>query len=332
MSQQLIAPKARTVCHIGLGGTGINMVRSYRETQSLDNKAFLANEAFFYVDTSLANLNNVAIDEVYLLPKADGSGADRSKNAREFYAKLPEIMLKLPKADHYVLSFSMSGGTGAAGGPLLLERLLAEGHSACMAGSYDTSSNKRITNFIGAVQGLQMAVDRIGRPIALSLVENDPKKSLSENNVVPKFVINALSYLMSGKNDHLDSADINSFFDFHKVTHQKPGLALLEAFVREEDIQSIGHAISYAALMNSHDVSAPRIPCDYDTVGFLPSTEADSKRSFFYTLSAERLNVLLERMTELQGNVEQQKKVTSTATDVTRSLAGQVDDVTGLVL
>jgi len=331
MSQQLIVPKVRTVAHIALGGAGINMVRSYRENQSLDNQRFLANEAFFYLDTSLANLGNVSFDEVYLLPEADGSGADRSKNAHAFYAKLPEVMLKLPKADHYILSFSLSGGSGAAFGPLLLERMLSEGYSVCTAGSYDVSSIKRITNAISTLQGLQLTVGRVKRPIAMSLIENDPDKSLAENNVVPKFVINALSYLMSGKNDHLDGSDIVHYFDYHKVSHQQPSLVLLEAHVREEDLKAVGHAISYAALMKSHDLKPPRISCDYDTLGFLPEGEGASQNNYYFTLSAERLNVLLKRIQKLQGEVEQQKKVISSATDITTTLAGQVDDATGLV-
>lgn len=330
MTQQLIAPKVRTVRFYACGGAGTNILRAYRENQGLEFGDQRANEKYSFIDTSVANLHNADINETFLLKGADGSGSDRRKNGKAIYDLLPEILLQHEPGDFNVVVFSLSGGTGSVAGPLLLERLLREGHSAAAVVAYDSSSLNRITNTLGTMQGLEAAVERIQRPIGMFLAENDSSKSLLENNIVPQFVLSALSILASGKNAHLDSSDVANFFDFNKVTHQKPSLALLEAFVREEDLAKLGSAISFAALLNDRGAVAPAFKCDYNTVGYLPEGNK-SAPAFYYALSAHRLNEVIDGLLELQSRVEKEKKVAAKTLSLNNGAGGKVDEETGLI-
>lgn len=330
MSQQLIVPKTRSIRFVACGGTGINILRRHRENQTLENSDIRAQEFFSYIDTSVANLHNVNAEEVFVLKDVDGSGKNRPANAAAIKAAIPSIMLQQPACDLNVVIFSAGGGTGSTAGPMILEQLLAEGHAAVAIVIGCHESLKATTNTISTLQGLEIAVQRLGRPIVMHYKENDRNKSNAENDIVPQFVMGMLSVLASGKNAHLDMSDIRNFFDFHKVTHHQPCLAMLDVFAREEDVISeIGHAVTFAALMKDPDSIVPAVQTDYDTVGYLPETTSLHQKSFYFTVTVERLSAVFKTLLEKKAQADKQRQITSSTTSL---LGGniQADDL-GLV-
>lgn len=333
MSQQLIGIKNRSVRFYACGGQSTNMLRRYRENQALETAAIRAQEHYSFIDTSIANLQNVAVEETFLVTRPDGgeidgSGSDRRANAEAIMASLPSILIQHPPADLNVVCFSAAGGSGSVCAPLLLERLLAEGQTVVAVVTGDHSSLKRTTNTISTLQGLEAAVQRLGRPIVIYYKDNDPTKSHSENDIVPQFVMSMLSVLGSGKNAHLDTADIRNMFDFHKVTHHKPCLAMLDVFAREEDLAEVKHAVSYASLLRDSESLVPVVPCDYDKAGVLPESTAPHRSSFYFTVTIDRLSGIFKGLLEKKSLADKQRQVNTHTT----SLLGNNTQVSDLGL
>lgn len=312
---EVIKPKTRSIRYFACGGTGINILRSHREDLILaaDGKKN-AQEHFSYIDTSFANLHNVSVSDTFTLKGLDGSGSNRPKNAEAIMGVVPQILLAHEPADMNVVLFSASGGSGSVAGPLILEELLRQGKTAVaiVIGSHETL--KRTTNVIGTLTGLEQAVDRLGRPIVMYYTENDLTKSVVDNNLLPKFVLSSLGMLGSGRNHALDSADIQNAFDYHLVSHNTPGLAMLDVFTKVEDIKKASaRPIAYIALLAGEDQVAPQIEADYDKTGYLPS-DAGSKNNFYYTVSVDHLSTLFDRLNGLKQTVALQKQTVQSTT------------------
>lgn len=332
----LITATTRSVRFYACGGTAVNLLRGYRENQPTD-KDVLAEEKYSYIDTSQANLVNVSLSDTYLLSKPDGSkidgsGGDRSKNAAIFKKALPDILLNHEPADLNVVIFSAAGGSGSVSGPLLLEKLLSDDKTVvCVViGSHD--SLKRTTNTINTLQGLELVVSRTGRPVVIHYKENDLTKPHSVNNLAPQFVMQTLSMFASGKNAHLDSADVRNLFDYHVVTHHTPGLAMLDVYADAgELVEKVKKPIALAALLRSQEEVVPQVDPDSDTVGYLPAHKTEYKNSFYFVVSTQALGGVFGELNAKRENAAKQKQVQQKATSL---LGGNTaaDDDTGLVL
>jgi hypothetical protein len=135
--------------------------------------------------------------------------------------------------------------------------------------------------------------------------------------------------LGSGRNKALDSADIQNMFDFHLVSHNKPGLAMLDVFTKTEDLKaSAARPIAYISLLTGEDQVGPQVDADYDKTGYLPA-DAKSKNNFFYTVSVDHLSGLFERLNSLKATVALQKQNQQATTKL--SDAKTVTHATGLV-
>jgi len=326
----LIAARTRTLRFIACGGTAINLLRNYRDNKPKDSDA-LSEEHYSYVDTSIANLKGVSNDEVYLLQGVDGSGSDRPKNAKAIKTALPEIMVKHGAADFNIVIFSAAGGTGSVAGPMILEHLLGDKKNAIaiVIGSHD--SLKRTTNTIGTLQGLEAAVARLGRPIVMHYKENELDKPHAVNNRGPQFVMQTVSMLTSGKNDHLDSADVNNLFNFHTVTHHAPSLAMLNVYANAEQLtEKVKAPIAFAALVRDSEEVVPQLGPDYDTVGYLPSSKTAYDNSFYFVVTTDALAGVFTELNSKRENATKQQKVQAKTTSL---LGGDTkhDEDTGLV-
>lgn len=301
----------RSIRYYACGGTGINLLRSHREAAVLQNELSVAHEHFSFIDTSLANLENVDTRETFTLKGVDGSGGDRRKNAEAMQKLLPQIMLDHEPTDMNVVIFSSAGGTGSVAGPLLLEELLSQGKSviAIIIGAHTTL--KRTTNTIGTLTGLEQAAERQGRPIVMYYYENDLSKSDADNNLKPSFVLGSLGTLCSGRNKSLDSSDINNALDYPVVTHHAPGLAMLNVHTKGEDVGE--GVISYIALLKDEEQVPARITADYDKTGYLPQG-TNTQNNYYYTVAVAPLSDLFDELNKKKANIAIQRKNGQSAT------------------
>lgn len=317
----LINLEKRSVSFIAIGGAGTEAQRGYRDNHPRHHSQ-LANEVFTYIDTSPSNLAGVDGKTAYLIPGFDGAGGDRAKVAAAFQEHLPQIAMKHPFEKVVVLTFAASGGSGAAGGPIVTRYLLEKGHRVFLNLIVSHDSFKRTNNSFLTISGLQALPAELKRSLVVTITENDPTKPHSDNNVVPQFVLGALSMLNSGLNHGMDTADLDSFCDFHNVTHHQPSMVLLDVVVDVKKIADLPKPlIAIASLLAHRDQRAPQIDTDYDTFGYLPPIEDNahlgddaekSYGSFYFLISTAGLAPHFKRLTEQRNRAQMQKQVVAT--------------------
>lgn len=321
--------KHRSIQFIACGGAGINAIRRYRENHPHNQEA-LAAESYVYVDTSIANLEGVAADEAFLIEGADGSGSDRAKNAMAIKSAIPDLMMKYRPADVLVVVFSLAGGTGSAAGPMILEALLAAGHTAIGVCTSTHDSTRRTKNTVGTLTGLEQAVKRLNRSIVIVHKENDRKLSLVENDLEVVYSLGCLSVLASGRNGSLDSADIRNLFNFDTVTHHNPMLAELRIFPSEEKLlEAHTRVLAIASLLKDEKSTPPDIKADYDTTAFQPLNSGFSN-SLYFAVTSEGLKKRFEELRKMRDDVSLLEKTQAPIASIS-SGKEVVDKDTGLV-
>lgn len=317
-SQDLITTPQRTIRYYACGGTGINILRGYREGEPDDKLLHRAEEFYTFVDTSRANLGGVLASESFLIKDLDGNdldggGSDRGRNINAINAALPKIKLAHPPADVCVVAFGASGSSGSTIGPMLAIDLLAAGHTVALIVNGNHSSLKHTTNTIGTIMGLQNEGIRVGRPIIMCYTEDDRKKTNEQNNAMPRLTIASLAILASGKNGSLDSADVQSLFNYHTVTHHNPGLAQLTIMADAAKVSEYKpHVISMAALLNDDKQVLPEIEVDYVKAAYLTDNHNVFKNSLFFMVSMEALNDTLKDLNARKDKAIQQRKSSET--------------------
>jgi len=310
--QTLIEAKAQEVKFWAVGGTGINQLKAYRSDQP-KNSLQLANETFIYVDTSFANMVGSAADNFFVVNDGKGLGKNQVEGDRIFEAEIPKLMLKHKPAKVNVVFYSLSGGTGSTGGRRLVRAIAETGAIVIAIVTGDYKSDRSTGNSLGSLINLERDLAEINAEYAVSYHKNDPKKSLADNNETALRIARWISMFASGKNAHIDENDIRSFFKYSENTRHKAQLALLEVFVREEDLLAAtadSPVISYGALMKSHDSIVPDVDAAYDTVGYLPEEGRAFDNSFYYTLSGLRMKPILAELKTTLAEFKQKVGIT----------------------
>lgn len=311
MSSEIIQAKTRTVRFFACGGTGIDLLRSYREGARLEHADIRAVELDSYIDTSDSNMFGISTENVYRIKNTEGGGKDREKVKAAVIPVLSDILLKHPAGDLNVVVFSNSGGTGSAIGPLMAGYLLKAGHPTCCIILADHTSSKAISNNINATADLESVCRQLKKPVVIHYTKNDPSKSHLENDTVPLFVMGALSILGSGKNTKQDLSDIQNFFNYPAVTHHQSSLARLSVSFSVEDLKDVEPVAAFAALLRSEDQALPTLPVnvDYDTVGFLPSGSKGYDRDFFFAVTPG-IDDIVDELLEQKRQLELKHRVT----------------------
>ena len=320
-SDDLIQVNPTTCMFWGVGGTGINQMRSYRSDQP-KNQSQLAIEKFAYIDTSLSNLPGVAKADTYILNEGRGLGKDQKEGDAIFEKEMPAIMSQFNQpGDTNVVFFGLSGGTGSTGGRKLVKRLVQEGHNVVAIVTADFTSDRSTANALATMLNLEMDLKDLETPYAVVYAANDPTKSFIANNTRQMFMARMASMLGSGKNAHLDRSDVFSFFHYPKVSRFQPALCLLEVFTSAEELKKASEKnviFSYAALMKSTSEPTPQLEGEpgYDTVGYLPEEGKAFENSFMYTLSASRMAPIIADLRQRLANFRKKTEVVATVTSL----------------
>lgn len=326
---QVITPTHRTVRFIACGGTGIDLLRDYRDTARLEKNDIYGIEHDTYIDTSDSNLHGISAENVYRLKNIDGGGKDREKVKAAVIPVLPEILLKHPAADLNIVMFSPSGGTGSSIGPLVLGHLMKAGATVVAVMIADHTSSKSVANTINAMSDLESISRQLDKAIVIHYTKNDPTKSLLDNDTLAKFAMGAMSILGSGKNAKLDSSDVTNFINYPSVTHHKAGLAQLHISIDTAGFSQMDHVASFAALLRSENVILPALEMDYDAVGYLPSLANGYDRDFFYAVTPG-MNHIVNELLSARKTLEMKKQVTVQTSSMLTPGSGSFDGNSGI--
>lgn len=308
----VITPTARTVRFWACGGTGIDLIRDYRETQELADPALYSDQKFAYIDTSDSNMHGLDVtnaSEVYRVKGTDGGGKDREYVKSKFIPVLPEVMMTFGNADLNVLVGSPSGGTGSGVIPQIAKELVKAGQAVAIVLVADHTSSKSSANCILCLTELEQLTQLLGKSIPIHWSTNDRNKTHLDNGAEAKFVMAALSLLASGKNHKLDSSDIRNFLDYTTVSHHKAGLGNLRVSTKISDWVGIGHMVTFAAVMGSELSVLPEFEADYDAVGYLPAGAKNPYNADIFFSVTLGMNSVIDELVELRKQIEMKRKV-----------------------
>lgn len=305
MSQGLSSRPVGTMRIYGCGGGGVNIGKEYLEA---GHSGDIANIETCFVDTSDSNLDDRLIDKTWLFEGLDGSGAIRQENAEAIAKAVPDIVRKFPPAEMNVVVFTLAGGTGSVAGPLILKKLLDDGHMAIGIVVWAQQSIRNGENTIGGVKTLDNISNITDNPSIIHLGFNKPGV-MSDKSVDNEahLMITALAALCSRRNHGLDTADLKSLFNFTKSTKAKAQLCRIHVSDNIEDFTKLmrSGALAAAYLLRESTDQTPELFVPYSTYGTMPSI-AQAKGSLFFGIENGSMGELHKRVAELEKAIADQ--------------------------
>lgn len=307
MSQGLSTRPVGTMRIYGCGGGGVNIGKEYLEA---GHSADIANIETCFVDTSDSNLDDRLVDRTWLFDGLDGSGAIRQENAEAIAKAVPDILRKFPAAEMNVVVFTLAGGTGSVAGPLILKKLLEEGHMAIGIVVWAKQSIRNGENSIGGVKTLDNISNVTGTPSIIHLGFNKDG-SVSDKSVDNEahLMITALAALCSRRNHGLDTADLKSLFNFTKSTSGKAQLCRMHVTDNIEDFTKLmrNGPLAAAYLLREATDPTPELFVPYSTYGTMPSI-AQANGSLFFGIENGSMGELHKQVADLQRAIDDQKE------------------------
>lgn len=263
------------------GGCGINIGS---ELESTGGEIGFADRRITAIDTSATNLpRNFSKEKVYLIDGLDGSGFVRSENVDEIRKHTKPILQKHQPADLNIVVSSGGGGSGSVIAPLVTKELAAQGKNVIVVMIGCTGTAIEITNTIKTMQTYEQISRQSNKPIIMIYLQNAPGQSAeTQSQIIDRQAINSIYYLsllFSKQNRELDTADLNNWLDYSKVTQYDPRLAALtiidgvdklNEFEDQNDLSDIVSIATVAKKDQSHGIgTSSSFTPEYQCVGYL---------------------------------------------------------------
>lgn len=306
------------------GGTGINACRRISSQ--------IPGATHFAIDTSKANNKNQQSDiaNLFLFDDMDGSGKQRSLNYSAISAKADEILYKFPTDKVAIVVHSASGGSGSVIGPVLYNKLLAEGKIVLAVVVGSTDSATEVSNTVKTISSYKAISNQNNKPAIVFYQEVNAENSRAAIDSMVDLMISLFVMYFSEHIQELDTSDMKNFMQFQNVTNFKPSIARLEIHSKTLTLPKGEIPVACATLT---DVSSPYtlpIPIQYQTVGIVKDTTLfDSVKGLPIHLVITKGS--LERVESELGEIQQKHDAfLKSVKDVTHDVvAGNAD---GLVL
>lgn len=139
-----------------------------------------------------------------------------------------------------------------------------------------TSSKIETENTINTLKSYEVISNKRGVPVIVNYKENsaDTPRGVVDQDIQTTIIM--LSAIFSGNNRELDTADLNNFVDYTKVTSYSPKLSMLDFFTKDIILNKGQSLVSLVTLIDDKTSSDVHIPVEYQTVGFLPDATKDA--------------------------------------------------------
>nr|DAT18056.1 MAG TPA: tubulin [Caudoviricetes sp.] len=278
------------------GGMACNLATSYYGLPSANGFADIKT---CFIDTSRSNMirsdKEIAEDDIFILGGA-GAGKVKRTSYEELNNQIGSIIQKFKPEDVNIVMFSLSGGTGSTGGPLIVKDLLEKGQTVMCVVVGSEEAKITIDNTIKTLKSLDNISRKARRPIVLSFSHNSATESRLENDQRMTGVISAVSILSSRENKELDIEDLNNFFDTSNVSRVGEGLSFLYIANDEQKASEIKFPIATASLMVDEGKVPTLLNPEYACVGY-PAKEV-LKGELHFILSQHELETIFKRLNE----------------------------------
>ncbi|UQT02622.1 tubulin-like protein [Serratia phage vB_SmaM-Yubaba] len=212
------------------GGTGINILNRYLSEGK--NSRFI--DQVVALDTSEAN---PVVDGMYPLERlegVEGSGGDRRAHADKYADFVKQVFAKYKPNKINILTYSLSGGTGASMGPYALRYLLQKKIPVLVICIGDKSTFNEEKNTVEALGSMYNQI-KTGSPVLFNYIENSATVSQGQVNQRAVGEIDNALMMFNMENERIDYADIKNFFFFTDVTQADPIMSQV-TFLAEGDI------------------------------------------------------------------------------------------------
>lgn len=286
------------------GGCSMNIGSMFALYDTSKDKHFAALKTYF-IDTSRSNLDKrIDDDQLYIIDELDGSGKKRDRNYGTMSEKANEILHKFRPAKINIVLHSTSGGTGSTMAPILVSELLKRDAMVIVLAIGSTGSRIETENTIKTLKSYESISKLRSKPINVHYLENSASSPRGTVDADMKSAIGLLAGVYSGNNRELDTADIEHFLDYTKVTSNPPRLSYM-GFFEKEFPELKGQYIQSLLSLTTNDISADvDVPVPYQAVAYIPDTLKDlikknlpihiASVSGFFNPIIERLSKKLE--------------------------------------
>lgn len=269
--------KQKTIAVYAAGGCGVNIgsiieEQIKRKQASGDNTVF-ADIVIHYIDTSEANTKFRNLNEnIYLFEGVDGSGSVRTRNKDVISDSVPDIIIKHPPGDLNIVINSTGGGSGSVIGPMIASHLLASDKLVICMATQTTGTIKQLTNTVSVLATYESIAKGRKKVLPLLLCDNSEESETNVNNTISN-AVQMLAILFSGKLERLDSADLEHWINYNKVTTNPIGAVLLDIAYDASNFPRDFVVCSVATLVNNPDTATafPRI-VEYQAIGLINSS------------------------------------------------------------
>lgn len=132
-----------------------------------------------------------------------------------------------------------------------------------------TACGKEISNTIDTIQTYQGISETVGKSVVAIYLENSAQMPMSKNDAVTRLNSLILAAVWSGKNQGLDTRDLDHFINYDKVTKFKPaltGLSIYSAGV-PADIRKGQAVSSMVTLIREGENATPDMLVGYHSFG-----------------------------------------------------------------
>lgn len=255
---------------VGCGGAGINIVKGIESV----SEAGYAEFDTLLIDTSRSNLTDTMDpSKVYLFEGVDGSGKLRSSNYESIAERSRELVQKIGHPDAVIVIHSGSGGSGSIIAPVIVNELMSRNQQVMVMMIGSVASRIEIENTIKTIKSYAAISQQHVKPIPMVYEQNSVEQPRSKVDQIIKTNLAMVGLFFSGSNKELDSADLQNFLNYTKVTSYPHGLTKLEFFDGKLIRLQRDEVIFSAVTLTDHD-SQSNIdhPIGYQAVGFIPET------------------------------------------------------------
>lgn len=235
------------------GGFAFNTLAQFQPTAVSDS---LTHVSVNYIDTTASNMPSTATPATtYLFKNMDGGGKERRTTYPAVLPLIPDVLEKLPPEDFNIVVHSSSGGSGSSIGPALVTELLRLGKHVVVVQIGSVGSKKEVQNTIATIRSYANISAKAQRPVVSYYRENNEKATRMDVDEQVQSVLFMLCMLFSSENTGLDTADLENFLNYNKVTSFRPELSTFDFHCQKVELPE-NLVVQSAAILFSEGVSA----------------------------------------------------------------------------
>lgn len=212
------------------GGAGVGVLNTYL-TEGRGSRFI---DQIVAMDTSEANPVTDGLYPLELVSGVEGSGGNRKAHADKYADFVKQVFAKYAPNKINILTYSLSGGTGASMGPYALRYLLQKKLPTIVLCIGDRSTVNEEKNTVEAL-GSMYNQCKLGVPVVFIYLENGIDVSQGQINKRAASEIDNAIMMFNLENERIDYADVKNFFFFTDVTQADPIMTQL-TFLTENDL------------------------------------------------------------------------------------------------